>query len=142
MATKNCVAVDLGAESGRTVVARFDGERIELAETHRFVNQPVRVLGSLHWDVLRLWHDIKTGLTKSAAEAGAPACIGVDTWGVDFGLLDAHGRLLANPYHYRDKRTDGIFDRVFRRGPKAVIYQATGLQFLQFNSLFQICSMA
>src|SRR5512134_2963894 len=114
MAEKHVIAVDLGAESGRVMRVRFDGTCLEAEEVHRFPNIPVQVRDTLHWDALRLWHEIKTGI--DAASAGA-ASIGIDTWGVDFALLDRDGKLVANPVHYRDSRTDGIMEWVFERVP-------------------------
>ncbi|HNT78843.1 MAG TPA: rhamnulokinase [Anaerolineae bacterium] len=137
------LAVDLGAESGRVVAGQFDGQRIGLEEVHRFPNGPVAVQGHLHWDVLRLWADIKAGLAKAAQTYGdRVAGIGLDTWGVDFGLLDAHDELLGNPYHYRDRRTDGIMERAFQIVPRAEIFERTGIQFIQLNSLYQLLAMA
>ena len=102
--TTNFLAVDLGASNGRVLLGRWDGGRFELHELHRFANGPVNVLGSLHWDVLRLWSEIKTGLARYAQQWNEPlAGIGLDTWGVDYALLDRAGRLLGNPYHYRDR---------------------------------------
>ncbi|MFO0944547.1 MAG: rhamnulokinase family protein [Planctomycetota bacterium] len=141
MSSKQYLAVDLGAESGRTVVASSDGSKLALQETHRFPNNPVRLIDTLHWDVLHLWQEIKAGIAKSVRQSGNPACLGVDTWGVDFGLLDADGGLLANPVHYRDRRTDGIFDFAFQALPQREIYRITGLQFLKFNSLFQLLAL-
>ena len=136
------LAVDLGAESGRVVAGHFDGAHIALEEVHRFPNGPVVVQGHLHWDVLRLWGDVKTGLAKAAQTYGdRVAGIGLDTWGVDFGLLDAHDELLGNPYHYRDSRTDGMMERAFQIVPRAEIFERTGIQFIQLNSLFQLLAM-
>ncbi len=136
------LAVDLGAESGRVVAGTFDGARIGLEEVHRFPNGPVNVLGHLHWDVLRLWSDIKAGLAKAAQRYGRHiAGIGLDTWGVDFGLLDANDELLGNPYHYRDSRTDGMMERAFEKVPREAIFEATGIQFMQLNTLFQLVAM-
>lgn len=136
------LAVDLGAESGRVVAGCFDGERISLEEIHRFPNGPVLVRGHLYWDILRLWSDIKAGLARAAQRHGARiAGIGLDTWGVDFGLLDAHDALLGNPFHYRDSRTDGMMEAAFERVPRAEIFAQTGLQFMQLNSLFQLYAM-
>ncbi len=134
-------AVDLGAESGRVVVGRFDGERLGLDEVHRFANAPVRVRGTLHWDVLRLWADVEAGLRRAGA-AGAITSVAVDTWGVDFGLLDECGRLLANPVHYRDRRTDGVPERVFGLVPRHEVYATTGIQVMPINTLYQLASMA
>lgn len=136
------LAVDLGAESGRVVAGTFDGERIALEEVHRFPNGPVDVMGHLHWDVLRLWSDIKVGLAKAAQRYGNRiAGIGLDTWGVDFGLLDANDELLGNPYHYRDSRTDGMMERAFAKVSREAIFEATGIQFLQLNTLIQLVAM-
>lgn len=108
MTTQKYAAVDLGAESGRVLVGSFDGARLTLDEAHRFPNVTVRVGGargeSLHWDVLRLWTDIQEGLAKAVAEHGALSGVGVDTWGVDFALLDGQDNLLGNPVAYRDVR--------------------------------------
>ena len=141
--TVKFLAFDLGAASVRGVVGRFDGDRLELAEVHRFPNGPVRILDSLHWDVLRLFDEIKRGLARTVQEHGPElAGIGLDTWGVDFALLDRDGALLGNPYHYRDRRTDGMMEEVFRRVPREEVFELTGIQFLQLNTLYQIFSMA
>lgn len=141
--TTNFLAFDLGAESGRAVIGRFDGDRLGLEEVHRFPNGPVRVLDSLHWDVLRLWSEIKTGLRKAGETAiGDLTSVGLDTWGVDFGLLGADDALLSNPYHYRDSRTNGMMEEAFRRVPRAEIFERTGIQFIQLNSLYQLLAMA
>jgi rhamnulokinase len=141
--TTNFLAFDLGASSGRAVLGLFDGETLRLEEVHRFANGPVSVLGHLHWDALRLYGEIQNGLTRCVQSYGAgPASLGVDTWGVDFGLLDARDELLGNPYHYRDSRTDGMMDEAFRRVPRAEIFERTGIQFLQLNSLYQLLAMA
>ena len=133
------LAVDLGASSGRGIVGNFDGGRLTLDEIHRFSNDPVNVCGTLYWDVLRILHEIKYAISKCA---GFDACdlrsLAIDTWGVDYGLLDKNGRLLSNPLHYRDKRTDGIMERAYKIAPKAEIYAETGIQFLPFNTLFQL----
>jgi len=141
--TTNFLAFDLGASSGRAVLGRFDGETLRLEEVHRFANGPVSVLGHLHWDALRLFGEMQDGLCRSVQlSGGGPASLGVDTWGVDFALLDAHDELLGNPYHYRDSHTDGILDEAFRRVPRAEIFEQTGIQFLQINSLYQLLAMA
>ena len=136
--TRQYIAVDLGAESGRTIVATFDGKRFLLNETHRFANGYVRVLDTMHWDIIRLWQEIKTGIGKSLAQAGPAVSIGIDTWGVDYGLVADNGSLVGNPVHYRDTRTENIYDHAFGIVPKAEIYRRTGLQFLPFNTLFQL----
>jgi rhamnulokinase len=134
-------AVDVGAESGRVLVGTFDGGRLTLEDVHRFPNVPVTVAGTLHWDALRLFGDITTGLRKAGA-AGDVASVAVDTWGVDFGLIDERGRLLANPVHYRDARTDGMVERAFGRVPKDEIYGVTGIQFMAINTVYQMLAMA
>ena len=144
--TANFVALDLGAESGRAILGRFDGRQLSLSEVHRFPNGPIRVPGkdgrvSLHWDALRLWDEVKQGIAAAARE-GPLAGIGVDAWGVDFGLLNRSGRLTGNPYHYRDSRTDGMLAEAFARLPRDQIFEQTGIQFLQINSLYQLMAMA
>jgi rhamnulokinase len=137
------IAFDLGAESGRAILAAFDGERLTLSEALRFTNVPVRALNSLHWDVLRLFDDIKRGLAKVAKEHRASiAAVGLDTWGVDFALLGRDDELLGNPFHYRDGRTDGMLEEAFRRVPREEIFQRTGIQFMQINSLYQLLAMS
>jgi rhamnulokinase len=144
MTSRNFVAIDLGAESGRAVVGQLDGQQLSLHEAHRFRNGPVHVAGHLHWDVLRLFEEIQNGLQLSARHAsrGEIASLGVDTWGVDFGLLDRTGALIGNPYHYRDHRTDGVMEQVFGRVPRAEVFAATGIQFMQLNTLYQLYAMA
>jgi rhamnulokinase len=138
----NFLALDLGAESGRAILGQFDGERIQLADVHRFPNGPVYLPDGMHWDVLRLWTEIKTGMAIVAREHFRDlAGIGLDTWGVDFGLLDRDGVLVSNPYHYRDSRTDGMLEKAFRRVPREEIFEATGIQFMVLNSLYQLLSM-
>ncbi len=134
------VAVDLGAESGRAVVGAFDGEHLALEVVHRFPNVPVTLAGTLHWDFLRLFGEVTAGLRRAGA-GGPVASVGADTWGVDFGLLDARGRLLANPVHYRDRRTEGMLDLAFEVVPRAEIYAATGIQFMPINTLYQLLSL-
>lgn len=139
MADRNFLAFDLGAESGRAIIGTLAGGRLTLEEKHRFANPNGKINGHLHWNLLAQWEELKAGLRKSA---GVPlAGIGVDTWGVDFGLLAANGEVLGNPFMYRDGRTDGIMDRAFKLVPKADIFAATGLQFMQFNSLFQLLAL-
>ena len=136
------IAFDLGAESGRAVLGILDDDRLTLEEVHRFPNQPVRTPDGLHWDALRLFHEMKQGLRACSQAHGADiAGLGVDTWGVDFGLLDRSGGLLGNPFHYRDSRTDGVPEQAFQRVPRAEIYERTGIQFMQLNTLYQLLSM-
>jgi rhamnulokinase len=136
MAASHFLAFDLGAESGRAVLGRLRSGVLDVSEVHRFANEPVRQNGSLHWDILRLWLEIKRGLERSSIHK--IESVGVDAWGCDFALVGEHGTLLQNPYHYRDKRTDGIMDAVFARVTAERIYEITGIQFLPFNTLFQL----
>jgi rhamnulokinase len=136
------LAIDLGAESGRAMLGTLDEEHLTLEEVHRFANGPVRLPDGIHWDVLRLWSEIKTGIALAARKSGGRlASIGLDTWGVDFGLLDRGGSLLGNPYHYRDSRTAGILDELFRRMPREAIFETTGIQFMPINTICQMLSM-
>src|SRR5262245_55928297 len=124
--TTNFLAIDLGASSGRVMLGQWDGDRFTLRELHRFPNGPVSVHGHLHWDVLQLWQEISTGIARYGAETEAPlAGIGIDTWAVDFALLDTAGHLLGNPYHYRDQRTDGMLKIVDDRVPPERLYAQT-----------------
>lgn len=129
------LAFDLGAESGRAMLGRLQSGRLELTEIHRFANQPLRDGGSLRWDIHRLWAEMEGSMAR--APKGL-ASIGVDTWGVDFALVDAAGKLLENPFHYRDRRTEGMMEAVFRKIPRERIYSITGIQFLPFNTLYQL----
>ena len=140
--TQSFLAIDLGAESGRGVLGKFDGDLLELEEIHRFPNGGIRVMDSLHWDVLQLWTEIKRTLSICARERVNLTSLGVDTWGVDFALLGKDDTLLGNPYHYRDSRTDGILEEAFRRLSREEIFKRSGTQFLQINSLYQLLSMA
>jgi rhamnulokinase len=135
-------AVDLGAASGRVMLARIGPSTLDLTEAHRFPNVPVSLPDGLHWDVLRLYRDVLDGLTATARGPERIVGIGVDAWGVDYGLLDGSGALLGNPYHYRDGRTAAIFDQVHARIPRADLYQITGVQFLPFNTLYQLAADA
>lgn len=140
--TTNFLAIDLGASSGRVLLGQWDGQLFRLQEMHRFPNGPVNILGHLYWDVLQLWAEIKTGLARYSAQFDQPvAGIGVDTWGVDFALLDRAGNLIGMPSHYRDSRTDGMPEQAFLKVPRDQIYQQTGIQFMQINTLFQLFSM-
>jgi rhamnulokinase len=138
METSAYLAVDLGAESGRVISGSFTNNRLHLKEIYRFQNSGVRLGEHLHWDILNLWCEIKQGL----AQADGPVrSIGLDTWGVDFGLLDADDILIGNPYHYRDTRTDGMMESVFEILPREEVYKRTGIQFMQLNSLYQLVAM-
>jgi len=138
----NILAFDYGASSGRAIAGIYDGHILKLEELHRFSNEPVMINGGLHWDILRLYHEMKQGIGKCVkSKYRAIASIGIDTWGVDFGLLDAAGNLLGNPYHYRDANTEGILEEAFKLVPSEEIYRQTGIQFMEFNTLFQLLSM-
>lgn len=141
-----CLAVDLGASSGRVIAARFDGERIAFEETHRFENGPTEREGTLYWDFDSLMREIVEGLRKGVASVRRGGSrirsIAIDSWGVDFGLLDKAGRLITWPVHYRDSRTDGVMDFVFKTLiPKKEIHRRTGLQFLPFNTIYQLAAL-
>lgn len=139
--TYKFLAFDFGASSGRAMLATFDGEKITLEEKHRFSNEPVTINGCLHWDVLRLFHEIKQGILNCANSGDRDIdCIGIDTWGVDYGLLDKNDKLLGNPYHYRDTRTDGMYDEAFKKVSKKDIFKSTGIAFNWFNTVFQLLS--
>lgn len=141
--TTNFVAIDLGASSGRLAVGCWDGRQFALEELHRFPNGPVTEDGHLKWDVSRLWSEIKNGFAKYASRYSAPpAGISVDAWGVDFALLDREGELLGKPFHYRDHRTKSVPQSVFARVPEREIFRHTGIRTMQFNTLFQLFSMA
>jgi rhamnulokinase len=137
------LAFDLGAESGRAVLGRFDGEHVTLEEVRRFPNTPVKLSDGLHWDVLRIFAEIKQGLAKAASPAGEAGLhgIGVDTWAVDFVLLDRDGALVGNPYHHRDERTEGMLEEAFRRVLREEMYRTTGIQFLRINTVYQLLAM-
>jgi rhamnulokinase len=136
------LGIDLGAESGRVMAGLWDGRRIRLEELHRFANGPVSLAGTLRWDVLRLWSEIQHGLALAGRRFGkAVVSVGVDTWGVDFVLLSKSGELLGQPFHYRDSRTRGMLEQAFRRIPRAQIFAATGVQFMELNTLYQLLAL-
>jgi rhamnulokinase len=140
--SRQYLAVDLGASSGRVLAGRWDGARFQLRELHRFDNGPVAITGHLYWDVLRLWTEIKAGISKCVAQSRRPVSgLGIDCWGVDFALLDRDGRLLGNPYHYRDPRTERITELTLDPVLRDAIYRTTGIQIMQINTLFQLVSM-
>ena len=130
------LALDLGAESGRAILGRLDSGVLTLKDVSRFSNAPVRTNGSLHWDILRLWHEVQKSLDEVTDVR--LASVGIDTWGCDYALLGERGQLLENPYHYRDTRTDGVPAQVFSQVSADRIYAISGIQFLNFNSLFQL----
>ena len=138
MKTQTIATVDLGASSGRVLLAHFDGRQLKLEEVHRFPNQSVVVRGHRFWNILSLWNETLIGLRKARTRAGTLDSIGVDTWGVDYGLVDAGGFLHGIPFQYRDSRTDGMMEQVFAHIPRETLYQRTGIQFQPFNTLFQL----
>lgn len=136
------LAFDFGASSGRAIVATYENGKVTMEEVHRFSNDPVMVGGTFYWDILRLFHEIKQGISKCVAAGHKDIeSIGIDTWGVDFGLLDKDGRLLENPVNYRDKRTVGVKEKAFEVCGKENMYKAAGLQFNDFNTIFQLYSL-
>ncbi|MFI8890602.1 rhamnulokinase family protein [Streptomyces paradoxus] len=138
-AVKSYAAVDLGASSGRVMVGRVGPDSLELAEAHRFPNRPVRVPEGLRWDVLGLYAGVLDGLRAAGAHCdGGLDSVGIDSWAVDYGLLDADGALLGNPVHYRDPRTEGVAEKVWATVPAEELYAATGLQYAPFNTLYQL----
>jgi len=138
---RSYLAIDLGAESGRTMLGTLSGRQLSLTETHRFPNGPVRLPDGIHWDVLRLWAEIKAGIAVSVKDGVKLSGLGLDTWGVDFALLDRTGALLGNPFHYRDNRTDGMLEKAYRRIARDELFASTGIQFMQINSLYQLLAM-
>ena len=139
MAELKMLAIDLGASSGRGIIGKFDGERLTLEENHRFASEPVTIAGSFNWDIMRIFHEIKQAINKCALSADKDIkSIGIDTWGVDYGLLDRKGKLLTNPVHYRDGRTLNIQPEAFRTVPADKLYGTTGIQFMDFNTVFQL----
>ena len=140
MAPFRLLALDLGAESGRAVVGAFDGSTLTLEEVHRFPNIPVRLRDTLYWDFPRLFGEVQNGI-RAARTHGQLASAGVDTWGVDFGLIDSRGRLLSNPVHYRDMRTHGMLEKALASVPREAIYATTGIQFIAINTLYQLMSL-
>jgi len=140
-ASKKLLAFDLGAESGRAMLGRFDGGRLRLDIAHRFSNGPVRTLDTMHWDVLRLYEEMLAGLRKCAAEHGGIDGLGIDTWGVDFALLGKDGTLLGNPRHYRDPHTENILEEALARVPQEEIFRQTGIQLMRINTLFQLLAL-
>ncbi len=133
------LAIDLGAESGRAVAGLFDGQRLRFREVHRFANDPTRENESLHWDIERVFRETKVGISKAAERyRGQLVSIGVDSWGVDYALIDKQGSLLGKPYHYRDRRSYGLREKVIGLLGRDTIFQSTGIQFLPFNTLYQL----
>ena len=139
MVGKKFLAFDFGAESGRAILGTLSETNMKLEEIHRFPNRQIQVFGHIHWDILSLFDELKKGLTQTIKKHGKELTgIGVDTWGVDFGLVGRDDQLLGFPYCYRDTRTQGIMDEAFKNVPRDELYAITGIQFMQFNSIFQI----
>ena len=138
MAERKMLAIDLGASSGRGIVGAFDGERLTLRENHRFSNDPVNTGGRLYWDILRIYYEIRQSIARTVLDGDRVASIGIDTWGVDYALIDRGGRMLSNPVHYRDTRTEGVPERMSRVVPAAELYGVTGIQTLNFNTVYQL----
>lgn len=142
MADFKMLAIDLGATSGRGIVGRFDGKKLSLEENHRFDNDPVTAAGTFYWDILRIFFEIQNSIRKCALSDDKDIkSIGIDTWGVDFGLLDKYGKLMGNPVHYRDDRTLGIQDYAFAKLSKEKIYEKTGIAHINFNTIYQLMAM-
>lgn len=135
------LAYDLGAGSGRAIAGRLTDRRIETEEIHRFANDPVQVGDRLHWDILRLFHELKQGLLAAKHRGLGLQSLAIDSWAVDFGLIGANGELLGNPYHYRDRQTDSAMERLLAEVSAAGIFDRTGIQFLPFNTIFQLYAM-
>ena len=140
MTSRPVAAVDLGASSGRVIVGRVGPRDLELTEVHRFPNEPVRLPDGLHWDALRLYREVLTGIREAVRVEPDLASIGIDSWGVDYGLIDDRGALLGEPHHYRDERTSAAVRRVHATVPPEELYARTGLQFLPFNTLYQLAA--
>ncbi|MBQ7715512.1 MAG: rhamnulokinase [Clostridia bacterium] len=137
MSGKKVLAIDLGASSGRGILAEYDGKTISYREIHRFSNDPLQIGGSFYWDTLRLLHEIKTAILKCSKEGGVDS-VGIDTWGVDYGYTDRAGQLLSVPYHYRDERTLPEMKRVYDTVPYEELYGITGIESMSFNTVFQL----
>ncbi|MDB5051974.1 MAG: L-fuculose kinase [Bacilli bacterium] len=140
-AATSVLAFDLGASSGRAIVGQWNGDILTLEEIHRFPNDPVQVGERLQWDILRLYHEIKQGLLKAKQQQRDLKSMGIDSWAVDFGMLGSRNELLENPYHYRDHRTEGVMEAVNAQLGAARLFARTGIQFLPFNTLYQLVAM-
>lgn len=138
---RRVLAFDLGASSGRAIVGELADGRLSIREIHRFSNDPVQVADRLHWDILRLYHEIKQGLLKAKLEGLEPDSIGIDSWAVDFGLIGRDGGLLGNPYHYRDAHTAGVMEELIASAGAEKLFAASGIQFLPFNTIYQLAAL-
>ena len=142
MSEKVYLAIDLGAESGRVIAGILEGKKISLEEVHRFPNGPIDVAGTRRWDLIGVWREILEGLRKSAQKFGDKiVSVGVDSWGVDYVLLSEKNEMLGAPYNYRDPRTNGMVEHACSRVPRQEIFEQTGIQFMQINSLIQLVAM-
>jgi rhamnulokinase len=144
--TATVLAFDMGASNGRVLVGELVSgaelsPELRVTEIHRFPNHAIQVGTHLHWDILRLLHEMKKGIRKAFQEGYLPVTFGIDTWGVDFGLLDANGELVGNPYHYRDSQTDGLIEEVSGLMGEEELFQQSGLQFMPFNTIYQLYAM-
>ena len=137
----NVLGIDLGASSGRAMLGTLEGKKLTIREIHRFLNEPVTLCGRFVWDMPRLFHEIKQALLKLSKSGETVDAIGIDTWGVDFGLLDKNGHLLSLPVHYRDARTNGIPEKVRAIIPDEELFARTGIAFNSFNTLYQLYAM-
>lgn len=137
----SCLAIDLGASSGRAILGQIDNSRLHLNEIHRFDNRPVLLPDGLHWNVLSIYQEILSSITKAKNISKNVNSLGIDAWGLDFALLDARGSLIEIPFHYRDHRTQGMMAKAFQRISRQEIFQATGIQFMEINSLYQLFSL-
>jgi rhamnulokinase len=143
MSKSKFLAFDFGAESGRAIIGILENEKIQIEEIHRFPNKQIKILGHIHWDVLALFEEMKKGMSIAVQKGHSDInSIGIDTWGVDFGLIGKENNILGFPYCYRDSRTNGVMEELFNVVPRQEVYGATGIQFMQFNSLFQLFSYA
>ena len=137
------LAFDLGAGSIRTILGRLDDGHLQISQLHSFPNEIINVMGHLHWDVLGIYQEMLHGMCTCAANHScSPVSIGVDTWGIDFGLFDAFGNLIGAPFSYRDPRTRGAMEEFFQKIPRERLHQLTGLEFRPIHTLFQLYSMA
>jgi rhamnulokinase len=140
---KHYLAVDLGASSGRTIVGTLEDGKLSLKEMNRFWNGPTEVRGTLYWDFVHLFRNIQEGIALAKKEFGAGlVSMGVDTWGVDFGLFNTDGGLMGNPVNYRDARTNGMMEKVFERVPKKDVFAQSGIQFMGINTLYHMMALA